>query len=114
MGRALDVVSEFMQSHDPALLSEQFTFVGPVDQTTGIAAFMQLNEGFFPLVTGMRMLQQFENGDHVCSIYDMDLRSPVGQALTLHIADWVTVHDGKLEAERIYYDAREYAAAFGG
>jgi len=84
MGQALDVVNRFMQSQDTAFLADDFRFIGPVDQTTGIEAFMKLNESFFPLVTGMRMLTQFENGNDVCSIYEMDLKSPSGISLTLN------------------------------
>lgn len=113
MGQALDVVNRFMKSQDTSLLADDFSFIGPVDQTTGIEASMKLNEGFFPLVTGMRMLKQFEHGNDVCSIYEMDLKSPSGTSLTLNIADWVVVNNGKMEEERLYYDAREFAAAFG-
>ena len=113
MGQALDIVNRFMQSQDPSLLADDFSFIGPIDQTTGIDAFMKLNEGFFPLVTGMRMLKQFEHGNDVCSIYEMDLTSPSGTSLTLNIADWVVVNNGKMVKERIYYDAREFAAVFG-
>lgn len=113
MGQALDLVNQFMQSQDTSLLAEDFRFHGPVDQTTGVEAFMQLNASFFPLVTGMSMLKQLEQGDDVCSIYEMDLKAPSGTSLTLHIADWVVVSEGKLVEERIYYDAREYARVFG-
>ncbi len=113
MGQALDIVNTFMQSQDTSLLADDFSFLGPVDQTTGIEAFMKLNASFFPLVTGMRMLKQFENENDVCSIYEMDLTSPAGISLTLHIADWVVVNNGKMVQERLYYDARAFAAAFG-
>ena len=113
MGQALDIVNRFMQSQDTSLLADDFRFTGPVDQTTGIDAFTKLNESFFPLVTGMRMLKQFENGNDVCSIYEMDLKSPAGTSLTLNIADWVVVNNGKMEEERIYYDAREFATVLG-
>jgi hypothetical protein len=113
MGQALDTVNSFMQSQDTALLAEDFKFIGPVDQTTGIDAFMKLNQSFFPMVTGMRMLKQFENGGDVCSIYEIDVMPPTGNVMTLKVADWVVVKNGKLVEERLYYDAREYAAALG-
>ena len=59
------------------------------------------------------MLKQFEQGNDVCSLYEMDLKARSGTALTLRIADWVMVNEGKLVEERIYYDAREYARVFG-
>lgn len=113
MGQALDTVNHFMQSQDTSLLADDFKFIGPVDQTNGIEAFMKLNQSFFPMVTGMRMLKQFENGEDVCSIYEIDYKPPNGNVLTLKIADWVVVKNGKVVEERLYYDAREYAAAVG-
>jgi len=113
MGQALDTVNRFMQSQDTSLLAEDFKFIGPVDQTTGIGPFVKLNQSFFPMVTGMRLLKQFENGDDVCSIYEVDFKPLTGDVLTLKVADWVVVKDGKMAEERLYYDAREYAAAVG-
>ncbi len=113
MGQALDTVNQFMQSQDTSLLAEDFRFMGPVDQTSGIEAFMKLNQSFFPMVTGMRMLRQFENGEDVCSIYEIDVKPSTGDSLTLKIADWVVVKNGKMVEERLFYDAREYAAAVG-
>ena len=113
MGQALDTVNKFMQSQDTALLTNEFWFSGPVDQTHGIEAFMKLNQSFFPMVTAMRMLQQFENGNNVCSIYEVDLTPPSGKSLTLKVADWVVVSNGKMVEEHLFYDAREYATALG-
>ena len=113
MGQALDTVNKFMQSQDTALLTSEFRFIGPGDQTHGVEAFMRLNQSFFPMVTGMRMLQQFENGNNVCSIYEVDLTPPSGNSLTLKVADWVMVMEGKMAEERLFYDAREYAADLG-
>jgi hypothetical protein len=56
MGQTLDIVNQFMQSQDPSFLAEDFRFIGPVDQTTGIDAFIKLNEGFFPLVTATMLV----------------------------------------------------------
>src|SRR5260370_39896941 len=97
MGQALDIVNTFMQSQDTSLLADNFRFIGPVDQTTGIEAFMKLNESFFPLGTGMRMLKQFEHRDDVCSIFEMDLKSPSGISLTVNVAEWVVVQNVKIE-----------------
>lgn len=113
MGQALDTVNQFMQSQDTSLLADDFKFIGPVDQTNSIEAFVKLNQSFFPMVTGMRMLKQFEDGEDVCSIYEIDFKPPAGNVLTLKVADWVVVKNGKMVEERLYYDAREYAAAVG-
>lgn len=111
MGQALDIFNEFMQNQDASVVADEFKFIGPVDQVSGKDAFLKLSADFFPRVKGMNMLQQFENGDNVCSIYEMDLAMPNGQAVTLTVSDWTIVKDGMLVETRIMYDPREYANA---
>lgn len=111
MATALEIVNKFSETHDSTLLADDFKFIGPVDQTEGIEAFMELNASFFPMVAGMRMLQQFENGDNVCSIFEMDVNVPTGDMITLKVADWAVVENSKISVQRIFYDAREFAAA---
>ena len=111
MATALEIVNKFSQTQDTSLLADDFKFIGPVDQTEGIPAFMELNATFFPMVAGMRMLQQFENGNNACSIYEMDVNVPTGETITLKIADWAVVENGKITVQRIFYDAREFATA---
>lgn len=110
MGKALDIVNKFLQGQDDSVVADDFKFIGPVDQTEGKEAFMKLNAAFFPLVRGMRMLQQFENGNNVCSIYEMDLEMPSGKKPTLKIADWAVVKSGKIVQSQIVYDPRDYVA----
>ncbi len=43
----------------------------------------------------------------------MDLKTPSGTVITLQIADWIRVAEGKIVEQRIYYDPREFAKAFG-
>jgi ketosteroid isomerase-like protein len=59
------------------------------------------------------MLRQFENGDAVCSIYMLTMGTPAGDELTVTVADWMEVADGRIAAQRIYFDPREFAQAFG-
>jgi len=72
-----------------------------------------LNKEFLPAQVEARILHQFENGDEVCSIYELDLRKPNGEIFTSTMADWVTVRDGRLAEQRIYYDPREFEQAYG-
>ncbi len=113
MGQALDIVNKFFNEQDVSVLADDFKFIGPVDQTNGKDAFLELSAGFIPLIAEQRMLTQFENDNSVCLIYEMDLNMPSGETMTLKIADWVKVENGKMVEERIYYDAREFAAAVG-
>ena len=93
-------------------LTDDFRFVGPLDQRTGADNFVELNKGFLPLMVDTRMQQQFAAGDHVCSIYELDVRTPAGETLTMEMADWVLVQNGRMAEQRIYYDPRPFVAAF--
>jgi len=94
-------------------LTDDFRFVGPLDQRTGADGFVELNKGFLPFMMDTRMQQQFVTGDHVCSIYEIDVRTPAGETLTLEMADWVLVQNGRMVEQHIYYDPRPFVAAFG-
>jgi ketosteroid isomerase-like protein len=62
---------------------------------------------------GPRMLKQFESGSDVCSIYEMDIATPAGGTITIELTDWIRVANGKVAKQKIYYDPREFAKAFG-
>lgn len=120
MGTPLDTVNDFyrvtLENPDEngleGFMAPDVRFVGPLQETEGAAAYIELNLQLLPFHAGTRMRAQFEAGDEVCSIYDMDLRTPAGDTLTLKLADWITVTDGKITAQTIYYDPREFAQAF--
>lgn len=57
--------------------------------------------------------KQFEDDDEVCSIYDMTVRTPTGGTLTITMVDWLKLQAGRIAEQRLYYDPREFAAAFG-
>jgi len=60
------------------------------------------------------MHAQFEAGDEVCSIYEMDLRTPAASILTVPMSDWITVRDGHVANQVVHYDPRPFLEAFGG
>jgi hypothetical protein len=59
------------------------------------------------------MLRQFENGSEVCSIYEVELGTPSGGSFSVMIADWISLTSDRIVAQKIYYDPREFAKAFG-
>jgi ketosteroid isomerase-like protein len=93
-------------------LADDFTFVGPLAQTVGIEAYVALNQQLLPAHVETRVLKQFQDGNEVCSIYEMDLRKPNGEIFTAKMADWVKVKNGRMAEQYIYYDAREFEKAF--
>jgi ketosteroid isomerase-like protein len=71
-----------------------------------------MNEQLLAFHRKTTMLRQFENGNAVCSIYELRMATPAGGELTMTMADWIDVADGKVAAQRIYFDPREFAQAF--
>jgi ketosteroid isomerase-like protein len=88
-------------------------FDGPVMHAHGAREYRAMNEQLLSFHRGTTMLRQFESGDAVCSIYEMAMATPAGGELAMTIADWMEVADGKIASQRIYFDAREFAQAFG-
>ena len=120
MGEALKVVNKLYELTDGKktkgledLLAEDMSFAGPVMNASGAKQYIAMNEQLLPSHLQTRMQSQFEKSNQVCSIYEMDLKTPSGTVITLQIADWIRVAEGKIVEQRIYYDPREFAKAFG-
>lgn len=95
------------------LLTEDFAFTGPLMKTEGREQYLCLLGQFLQAHTGYRFLHRFSDGNEVCSIYDMSIRTPHGITLTVTMADWLTMRGDQICRQRLYYDPREFAAAFG-
>ena len=118
MGHVLDTVNRYYTAVGNGgsgledLIAGDVSFVGPMAQYSGAEAFAAGIEEMAPALRGIEMLRQFEDGDEVCSVYELTLRTPGGD-LTVPASEWVHVVDGRIAKARLYYDARELAAAIG-
>ncbi len=120
MGKALDVVKKFYDITENKkgeglqdILTDDMTFVGPLMKTSGAKDYVKSTIQFIQMHKATRMHKHFENGNDVCSIYEMDIAKPDGGTFTIDMVDWITVSDGKVAKQKIYYDPREFAKAFG-
>ena len=95
------------------MLTEDFVFIGPLMKTEGREPYVGLLGQFLQAHGGYRFHRQFVAGDDVCSIYDMTVRTPAGGTVTLTLADWLTLRDGRICRQQLYYDPRAFATAFG-
>ena len=118
--RPLDVVRRFYEATSKrrvdalaGLVSEDVTFDGPLMHARGAREYIAMNEQLLPFHRDTTMLRQFENGAAVCSIYELTMATPSGDELTTTMADWIEVAEGRVAAQRIYFDPRELAQAFG-
>ena len=119
MGKALDVVNQyydllnnknFISLKD--LLSEEMSFAGPLVQRSDADEYIEALKRLFKFHKKSQMLKQFENGNDVCSIYDLVKDKPAGGSLSVTIADWIRVVDGRIIEQKIFYDPRKFTKAF--
>ena len=95
------------------LVADNITFEGPLMRLSGASQYLSTVGPFLKFHKGVRMLKQFEDGEHVCSSYEMTLGTPAGGVMTSAFADWIRVVNGKVAEQKLYYDPREFAKAFG-
>jgi ketosteroid isomerase-like protein len=120
MGKALEVVNRYYDITENKkgmglenILAEDVAFAGPLKKCSGSREYMEFAKQFLQMHRATRMLKQFESGSDVCSIYEMDIATPAGEIITLELADWIKVSGGRVATQKIYYDPREFAKAFG-
>jgi limonene-1,2-epoxide hydrolase len=122
MSTSLDTVNAFLKltSSESAdiggaagLMTDDVQFIGPLMRVSGRDAYAALLKQFVPAHVATRVLQQFAQGDEVCSIDELVVRAPTGGTVTLTMAEWFRLRGGKIAEHRIYYDPREFASAFG-
>jgi ketosteroid isomerase-like protein len=112
VNRYYDLCNNKLGEGFASLLAEKIEFEGPIMRLSGAAQYVAAVGPLLKFHKGMKMLKQFEDGDHVCSIYEMTLGTPAGETLTLAFADWIRVAEGKVAEQKLYYDPREFAKAF--
>lgn len=114
MGQALEVANRYFDTWQNKngeglgeLLSEDFSFVGPIDQLDK-AGMLEAVPKMGPILEKFHMRQQFEDGDNVCCIYDLDMVTP-GGTMTIPMAEWLRVSNGKISQVRLFFDASKLA-----
>jgi ketosteroid isomerase-like protein len=126
MNKPLEIVNRFYALTDPKgrsvsellgpigdSLTDDFRFTGPLMRTEGRAQYVGLLGQFLPAHVACQFHKQFEDENEVCSIYDMTVRTPTGGKLTITMVDWLKLQDGRIAEQRLYYDPRGFAEAFG-
>jgi ketosteroid isomerase-like protein len=119
MESALTVVKRYYEAFDAHrdgwkdLVTEDVSFVGPLQNAKGRQEFVALTEQFLQFHRETRHLRRIEHGDNVCSIVELVMATPAGGSLTCQVAEWARVDKGRIAEFRIFYDPRGFAKAFG-
>jgi ketosteroid isomerase-like protein len=122
MSTALDTVNTFLKltgaeigdiAGASGLMTDDVQFIGPLMRVLGKKEYAALLGQFLPAHVATTVLQQFSQGDEVCSIDELVVRTPAGGTVTLTMAEWFRLRRGKIAEHRVFYDPREVATAFG-
>jgi predicted SnoaL-like aldol condensation-catalyzing enzyme len=122
MSKALDTANTFLkltsaENGDIAgasrLMTDDVQFIGPLMRLSGRNGYAALLGKFLPARVATKVLRQFSQGDEVCSIDELVVRTPAGGTVTLTMAEWFRLRGGKIAEHRIFYGPREFASAFG-
>lgn len=92
-----------------SVVADDFSFEGPFLVVQGKDAFFAGAEGLRPIVRGHRLLHQWEDGRDVCSVYEAQIETPVGNGPVL-MSEWHTVCDGLLTSGRVVFDTAAFRA----
>ena len=85
------------------LIHDDVSFKGALGTTEGATEYISGLQGMMAAMSGMERTVVFAEGENVCQIYDLALATP---PVTLSIAQWITVRDGRIAALRVYFDPR--------
>jgi ketosteroid isomerase-like protein len=119
MTAALKVAQQFYEaagSGDEAalsgLVSPSITFRGPMAKADGIEEYARVSSWFQQVLKGTHVHSMVASDENVVTIYDLEVEAPDGKRFMIPTADWLTVKDGNVVSQRVFYDPRELAAAF--
>src|SRR5438876_11289296 len=93
------------------LMQDNMTFQGPLDTFNTAYQYLEASKRLASIIQRIDVKKMFVDGSDVCVLYEMVTNTPAGTAF---IAEWYQVKDGKIAALRAIFDARPFAALFGG
>jgi hypothetical protein len=95
------------------LLTEDFSSTGPLLKIEGREQYLDLLGRALPAQVSRRFHHQFADANQICSLYDLTVRHPGGENRTIPMVDWLTVYQGRIRRQVLYYDPRRFAATSG-
>ena len=91
------------------LVADNYQFKGPFAEAANKEAYFSSAAGLTHIVKGHDMLRQWKDGDEVCSIYDVNLVTPVNKG-KITMCEWHTVENNQLTSGRVILDTAAFRA----
>lgn len=95
------------------LLAEDVTFTGPAARAVGKAEYIKITEDFFGMVRGADLKRYVANDSLVATEIAIKVATPGGNVITLDMAEFYEIKDGKIQSVKVHYDAQEFRKEFG-
>ena len=93
------------------LMQDNMIFEGPIDTFNKADDYLESTKRLASIIQRINLKKIFVDADDVCVLYEMVTNTPAGTAF---IAEWYQVKVGKIAYIRAVFDARPFAAMFGG
>ncbi len=91
-----------------ALMHDDFDFFGPFVKVRGADAFLDSAGPLLSRCGGHEVVRSWSDGDDICLVHEVTLQG-IGEPIEM--ADWLTVREGRVAAERVFFDAARLRAA---
>jgi SnoaL-like domain len=91
-------------------LADSLDFAGPIDTFNNADDYIKAIAGLSHIVTSTTTRRVFADGSDVAVFYDMHTSTPAG---TAPIAEWFSVHAGRISMIRVYFDAWPFTRPVG-
>jgi ketosteroid isomerase-like protein len=116
MSGATKVVNEYLAAFYSgdldaarAVVAEGYVFKGPFVEASDREAFFQSAARLVAIARGHRLLKQVEQGEEVCSLYEVNIVTAAGSA-PVTMSEWHAVRDGRLASGRAVVDTAAFRA----
>jgi YHS domain-containing protein/predicted SnoaL-like aldol condensation-catalyzing enzyme len=107
---AAQLVSQYLDAYTSgdvdaaaSLVSEDFSFHGPMTESVGRDALRRMVAHVASGARGCRILRQCQDGDDVCSLYEFHVETSTGSTSVL-VSEWNTVRSGQVASSLMVFD----------
>jgi len=84
------------------------TFVSPIKQVNGRAAYLESTRRFYSTISSMEVRDLIVDGQRACALTRYQLQPPGRPAFQSDVAEVFGVQDGKIRSLDIYFDTTPF------